>query len=116
MSAGASTAAPKVSAPALVVIPKSPTVALPPSSLTTTFWMTSWICPVFVNVQETLSPASIGTETLVSPASKSASAPMSTPPVSPVQTMFVSVQPAGTASVTVLVPNWVGTNAMGLPA
>ena len=40
MSAGASTAAPKTSPPALVVIPKSPTVAVPPSSLTTTFRMT----------------------------------------------------------------------------
>ncbi len=40
MSAGASTGAPKVRAPALVVMPKSPTVALPPSSLTTTFSMT----------------------------------------------------------------------------
>ena len=40
MSAGASTAAPKVRAPALVVIPKSPTTALPPSSLTTTLRMT----------------------------------------------------------------------------
>ncbi len=41
MSAGASTAAPKVSAPALVVMPKSPTTAVPPSSLTTTFSMIS---------------------------------------------------------------------------
>ena len=37
---GASTAVPNTSAPALVVIPKSPTTALPPSSLTTTFSMT----------------------------------------------------------------------------
>ena len=40
MSAGASTGAPKTSAPALVVMPKSPTTALPPSSLTTTLRMT----------------------------------------------------------------------------
>ena len=53
MSAGASTAAPKARAPALVVIPKSPTIALPPSSLTTTFSMTrltGWSSLVIVQV------------------------------------------------------------------
>ncbi len=57
--------------------------------------MTSWICLVFVNVQVDASPASMGTETLVSPASKPASPPMSAPLVITVpQTMSVSVQPA----------------------
>ena len=39
MSAGSSTAAPKTSAPALVVMPKSSTTAVPPSSLTTVLTM-----------------------------------------------------------------------------
>ena len=38
---GASTAAPKTSVPASVVMPKSSTIAVPPSSLTTIFSMTS---------------------------------------------------------------------------
>ena len=40
MSAGASTAAPKTSAPALVVFPSRPRSRVPPSSLTTTLRMT----------------------------------------------------------------------------
>ena len=35
---------------------------------------------------------------------------------SPVQTMSVSVQPAGTVSVTIFVSNWPGPKVMGLPA
>ena len=123
MSAGASTGAPKTSAPALVVMPKSPTTALPPSSLTTTLRMTSATSLVFVKVQVGASPASTTARTVVSPALKPAPPGEAKPGPLPVpmvitapfavQTMFVSVQPDSGVSTTSLVPNWEAMKSNG---
>src|SRR5204863_246130 len=60
---------------------------------------------VFVNVQLTFSPAARLIATPVSPASNRPLAPIVTVLlVAPVQTMFVSTQPAGTVSLEVYVP------------
>ncbi len=74
MSAGASTAAPNVSGPAEVVMPKSPTTAVPPSSLTTIFSMissTGWSSLVIEQVTVG-SPAA----TVTVPASKAPPPPL----------------------------------------
>ena len=95
-------------------MPPKSKVAVPP---TLCFSTSSEASAVFVNVQVGVFPAAMTARTVVSPALKPAPpgdakpAPMPVPMVMTaplaVQTMFVSVQPAGTGvSWTSLVPNW----------
>ena len=102
-------------------MPAKSKVAVPP---TLCFSMSSEASAVFVNVQVGVFPAAMTARTVVSPALKPAPpgdakpAPMPVPMVMTaplaVQTMFVSVQPAGSGvSWTSLVPNWAAVKVNG---